>query len=116
MEKKKYQKSTILYVLKILKAASNKDHPVSQSLICRTLNQMGIKCDRKTISRDIDCLKEFGYKIEKNIGGGCYLINEEFTAEDIKNLVVGIHLLDIDTDEKVKLNKKVKSLINTYER
>ena len=116
MENKKYKKSTILYVLKILKEASNKFHPVSQALICRTLNKMGIKCDRKTIARDIDCLKEFGYKIEKKSGGGCYLINEEFTAEDIKKILEGIHSLDIDTDEKVKLNKKVKSLINTYER
>lgn len=71
--KKINKKVTILYVLKILKECSSVEHPVSQLLITRTINLAGIPCDRKTISRDIDCLIEFGYKIVKLAGGGCYL-------------------------------------------
>ena len=52
------KKLTILYVLKILKDGSNKDHPISQAMVTRTINLMGIKCDRKTIARDVDCLNK----------------------------------------------------------
>ncbi len=112
---KKY-KQTILYVLKILKEGSNRNHPIAQTVIARTLNLIGIKCDRKTVARDIDCLIAFGYDIVKVKGVGCYLNNREFDREDIDNLLKGVSSLDISVDKKVSLIKKVKSLININER
>lgn len=113
---KKSKKLTILYVLKLLKDGTNKDHPISQSVITKTINLMGIKCDRKTISRDIDCLIEYGYDIVKIKGGGCFFNNSEFDAKDISNLIQGVSMLDISIQEKVELNKKIKRLININER
>jgi len=111
------KKITILYVLKILKEGSDKDHPVSQSVITKTINLLGIKCDRKTISRDIDCLIKFGYDIKKNIGGGCYLDNPQFSANDISNMLEGVSLLnDLDVLEKKNLHDKIKKLTNIYKR
>ena len=111
------KKITILYVLKILKEGSDKDHPVSQSVITKTINLLGIKCDRKTISRDIDCLINFGYDIKKNIGGGCYLNNPQFSTDDISNMLKGISLLDnLNVIEKKTLNDKIKKLTNIYKR
>ena len=116
MKTKLHKKTTILYVLKILKDGSNKDHPISQSVITKTINLMGIKCDRKTISRDIDCLIEYGYDIRKNRGGGCYFASPEFTTRDIDLLNEGISKLDISVPDKMELKRKVKKLININER
>ena len=110
------KKITILYVLKILKDGSNKDNPISQTVITRTINLLGIKCDRKTVARDIDCLIDFGYTIVKNKGGGCYLDNAEFNSNDIELMMQGVSKLDISTEEKVNLHKKIKKLININER
>lgn len=114
--KSQKKKLTILYVLKILKDGSNKEHPISQSVITKTINLMGIECDRKTISRDIDCLIDYGYDIVKIKGGGCYLNNNEFTSRDIENLVLGISKLELTVPEKSELIKKVRKLININER
>jgi hypothetical protein len=117
MEKSKNKKITLLYVLKILKEGSDKEHPISQSVITRTINLLGIKCERKTISRDIDCLIKFGYNIKKNIGGGCYLENAEFSVDDVDNLLKGVNKLDnLDPNEKMVLKTKVKKLINVNKR
>lgn len=113
---KNRKKLTILYVLKILKDGSNKDNPISQSVITRAINLIGIKCDRKTISRDIDCLIEYGYDIVKLSGGGCYLNNVEFTRGDVDLLIDGVKQLSIGVSEKSDLIKKVKKLININER
>lgn len=111
------KKITILYVLKILKDGSDKEHPISQSVITKTINLLGIKCDRKTISRDIDCLIKFGYDIKKNIGGGCYLDNPQFSETDISNMLKGVSLLDgLEVIEKKNLHDKIKKLINIHKR
>ncbi len=119
MEKQKKNNSkklTILYVLKILKEGSNKEHPISQSIIAKTINLLGVKCERKTISRDIDALIAFGYDIVKLSGGGCYLNNTEFIKDDVELLLQGISSLNIDIDRKIELSKKIKKLINVNER
>jgi len=110
------KKLTILYVLKILKDGSNKDHPISQAMVTRTINLMGIKCDRKTIARDVDCLIKYGYHIVKIKGGGCYFNSSDFTTQDIDYMLQGISKLDINVQEKVELKKKIKKLININER
>lgn len=115
--KKTNKKVTILYVLKILKECSSVEHPVSQLLITRTINLAGIPCDRKTISRDIECLKEFGYKIVKLSGGGCYLRDneEKFTVQNYRLIAGCINASNLESDEKIKLCNKLKNLINIIE-
>ena len=72
-KKKKIAKKTIiLYVLKILYLGSTAEKPITILQITHVLNSMEISCDRKTISRNIDYLKEFGLPVVKCRGGGCY--------------------------------------------
>lgn len=105
------KKMSIIYVLRILKTCSSYDYPISQSLLTRAINLAGIKCDRKTIARDIDCLIECGYKIIKYKGGGCYLYDEnEFLDEDIDTLEYIIKSCNLEENEKNKLLSKIKTL------
>lgn len=116
-KKSNNKKITILYVLKILKEGSNENHPISQAVITKTINLLGINCERKTISRDIDCLIRFGYDIKKKKGGGCYFNSPEFTSNEIENLVKGINSNSVMTiGEKMDLTRKIKKLININER
>lgn len=105
------KKMSIIYVLKILKTCSSYDYPISQSLLTRAINLAGIKCDRKTVARDIDCLIKCGYKIIKYKGGGCYLYDEnEFLNEDIDTLEYITKTSSLEECEKNKLLKKIKTL------
>lgn len=67
------KKLILLYVLNILKALSSEETPVNQTVICNYLNDIQIKCDRKTIGRNIRYLQEFGYPIKRIYRKGYYL-------------------------------------------
>lgn len=77
MKKEIAKKTIILYVLKMLEEGSSKEHPITQTNMVKVLNSMGIPCERRTIGRNIDYLIDFGYKIVKIKGGGCYLENNQ---------------------------------------
>ena len=77
MEQKKIAKKVIiLYVLNLIKAYSSEEYPVSQTAICHFLNDIGVPCDRKTVGRNVEYLREFGYPIKKIEGKGYYLDKE----------------------------------------
>lgn len=75
MRKTIAKKTIILYVLKMLKEGSSKDKPLTASVMAKTLNSLGIPCDRKTIGRNIGYLIDFGYVIDKS-SKGYYFIGE----------------------------------------
>ena len=77
----------ILYILKILKEYSNEEHHLSQTDIINYLKGYGIECDRKTVSRNIDALINFGFDIVKIIGGGCYIIDNTFDISELTFLI-----------------------------
>ena len=106
----KGKKSTILYVLQALKRGSSKEEPVSQTAISNVLKLMGIECDRKTVGRDIDCLIDFGYKITKIKGGGCYLEGDFLPEDEILLLNAGASILGLPDSDKNKLKEKIEKL------
>ena len=79
-------KTIVLYVLNVLKVYSAKEHPVSQTAICKYLNEIGIPCDRKTVGRNVKYLQEFGYPIVHIPVKGYYLDGE--ALEKCKNKMV----------------------------
>lgn len=66
------KKTIILYVLYCLQYGSSKEHTYSQSQIANVLGSLGIKCDRKTVGRNIRYLTDFGYPIVKATRGRYY--------------------------------------------
>ena len=71
--KKIAKKTIILYVLKMLQEGSSKEKPITITNMTKVLNSLGIACDRKTIGRNVDYIKDFGYPVVKIKGGGCYI-------------------------------------------
>ena len=77
------KKPLILYVLKILEANTDKEHPMKQTQIAEWLNDV-MPCDRKTVGRNIEALIEMGYPIVKT-QKGCYLGGKKFGTEESAN-------------------------------
>ena len=83
-EKKKIAKKVIIvYILNVLRMTS-KDRPINQTVICDYLNEIGIPCDRKTVGRNVEYLREMGYPIVKVPGVGMYFDHENFIADERK--------------------------------
>ncbi|MCH5163118.1 MAG: hypothetical protein J1G38_06490 [Clostridiales bacterium] len=72
MKKNIAKKTLILYVLKMLYKGSSKDKPITITNMTKVLNSMEIACDRRTVSRNVDYIIEFGLPVVKIKGGGCY--------------------------------------------
>ena len=63
MSKEIAKKTIILYVLKLLYKGSTKDKPITLTQITHVLNSLGVTCDRKTVSRNVYYLIDFGLPI-----------------------------------------------------
>ena len=74
MKKKIAKKTIILYVLKILYKGSSPEKPITQIQIVHVFNSLGVECDRRTVSRNIQYLMDFGLPIfhKKGSRGGYY--------------------------------------------
>lgn len=66
------KKTIILYVLKIIYNGSSKEKPITIKQITNVINALGVPCDRKTVSRNLEYMMEFGLPVYKIRGGGCY--------------------------------------------
>ena len=65
----KTKKLIILYVYDALKYGSSEKCLLHQTKIAKQISQFcGIQCNRKTIARNINYLREYGIK-----GKGCYM-------------------------------------------
>ena len=62
------KKTIILYVLKLLYKGSTKEKPITIMQITHVLNSLEVACDRKTVSRDIKYLIDFGLPIQRVAG------------------------------------------------
>ena len=67
------QKLKLLYLLQILESETDEENPIKTADILRRLSDLGIVAERKSIYRDIDCLREAGYDIVSASGGGYFL-------------------------------------------
>lgn len=77
MKKNIAKKTIILYILKMLEDYPESQPPVTLTNMAKALNAIGVPCDRKTVSRNVNYLIEFGCPIIKCSHGICYLKKEE---------------------------------------
>ena len=107
MEKKKH---LILLVLKLLETETDANHPMTQTEIAKTISEV-YPCDRKTVGRNIQILREIGYSIVKT-STGFYLDKKAFTVDELEFVKAAILCADgkSDDEKKVLANKIVDSL------
>lgn len=115
MAKDNWQKVKLLKMMDMLRAESSQERPLTTERICRSLSEQGISCDRKTLTKDIQTLRNYGYDVEvKQIGHekGYYVREKRgFTLAEAKIIIDAIQAANFITREKTdELITKVAEL------
>ena len=63
------QKIKLLKLYELLKQETDENHAMTTAQICQRLGDLGISCDRRTLSKDIALLNEYGYEIMGEMQG-----------------------------------------------
>ncbi|MCR5487111.1 MAG: WYL domain-containing protein [Lachnospiraceae bacterium] len=105
MVKSNYQKIKLLKLIEMLRQESDPDHPLRTMVICKKLTTMGISCDRRTLSKDIGLLRDFGYEIGSKMIGhekGYYVEERGFSVPELKIMIDAIQAATFVTKEKTE--------------
>ena len=70
MPRSENQKLKLLYIKEYLERRTDEDHPVSADVLAEYLQNQGISCERKSVYRDLEALREFGLDIQRREGRG----------------------------------------------
>lgn len=109
MAKENIRKIKLLNLLDLLRQNTDEQHPMSTAQISAALSEMGISCDRRTISQDIVTLNELGYEIMSAMikHDKCYYVEDRsFRIPELKILIDTVHASSFITE------KKSEALIN----
>ncbi len=108
-----------LILREILIKYSDDEHPINANEIIRILNEKyGMKCDRKTIYRDINTLIHFGFDVNKHCDErkGVYLGEREYELAEIRMLIDAVLTAKFITPKKTeKLLNKLYSELSIYQ-
>ena len=108
MEKGRYQKLKLLYLLEILRDYSDENTNLSVKELTSLLLKKEIVVERKTLYKDIELLQDYGFNIvvEKNGRENTYaLVEREFELAEVKMLI------DVIQASKFLTAKKSRDLI-----
>ena len=99
MEKKK---QLIILVLRMLESESDAQHPLTQTEMTKVISEI-YPCDRKTVCRNVQFLREMGYPIVKTTKG-FYMDNKAFSNAEIAFVEKAILAAeDLSNEEKKTL-------------
>ncbi|MBQ3047593.1 MAG: hypothetical protein IJD48_01095 [Clostridia bacterium] len=80
----KHKKLIILYVYDALKHGSSENNLLHQTTMAKQISEFcGIQCNRKTIARNINYLREYGCEIVTIKGKGCYMKSYPYLGETV---------------------------------
>ncbi len=98
-----YRKVKLLKLLDLLRQETDEQHPLSTNQICTKLMEMGIPCDRRTLSQDVDVLNELGYEVMSRMAGHekvYYVEDRSFSIPELKILIDAVQAAAFITDKK----------------
>ena len=103
MRKDNLQKIKLLMLLEMLQQESTPEHPLTTAVLCKKLLKIGIKCDRRTLSIDMEALRDFGFDIKSKMVGhekGYYYDVRTFSVAELKIIIDAIQAAAFVTKEK----------------
>lgn len=110
------KKQLIIYVLRLLEAQTDRDHPITQTQIAKIISAK-YPCDRKTICRNVKYLQEMGFPIVKTTKG-FYMDEMAFSLEEIefvKNAILNAAETSM-IDRSALADKTVAILSKRYDK
>ena len=100
-----YRKIKLLRLLEMLRLDTDEQHPMTTSQICARLDEMGIFCDRRTLSKDIALLNEQGYEVMDTTVGhekGYFVEDRSFSIPELKILMDAVQAASFITEKKTE--------------
>lgn len=97
------QKIKLLKLFELLQQQTDEAHPLRTIEIIKKLNGFGITCDRRTLTRDIALLNEFGYEIMSCMIGhekGYYVEDRSFSVPELRILIDAVQASSFITEKK----------------
>lgn len=114
MAQDNYRKIKLLKLLDLLRQDSDEQHPMTTHQLCARLDELGIICDRRTLSRDISLLNEHGYEIMDTTVGHekAYFVEDRgFSIPELKILMDAVQASSFITEKKsAELMDKIAAL------
>lgn len=104
MSAESVSKIKYLKIWDILRQETDEEHPMSTPDLLTRLEDNGIKCDRRTLYRNIEELNEFGYEILTKVGkpNAYYVIDRGFDIPEIRILMDAVQAASFITEKKTK--------------
>ena len=107
-------KIKLLKLMELFRTETDEEHPMTASQICETLAKRGIPVDRRTLTRDIRTLNDFGYEIMDTMVShekAYYLEDRSFSIPEIKVLIDAVQAASFITEQKTaELVEKIAAL------
>lgn len=118
MAQENWQKYKLLKLLELLRQETDEQHPLATSALCNRLAEMGISCERRTLTKDIAVLNELGYEVMWNWVGkekGYCIEDRSFSIPELKILTDAVQAASFITDKKTaELIDKIANLGGTH--
>ena len=112
-------KMKMVKLLELLRTQTDEAHPMCTKDIIKYLEEIGLKCDRRTIYRDIKILNEYGYEVMTTRIGhdmAYYIADRGFSLPEIKLLIDAVLAASFLTEKKTQeLVGKLSSLGGTHQ-
>jgi hypothetical protein len=87
----------------LLRQETDEQNPLSTSMICKKLGEMGISCERRTLTKDIAVLNELGYEVMwvwVGKANGYCIEDRSFSVPELKILIDAVQAASFITDKK----------------
>ena len=98
-----FQKIKLLKLYELLKQETDENHIMTTAQIGQRLAEIGIPVDRRTLSKDIALLNEYGYEVLDEMIGhekGYYVIDRTFSVPELKVMMDAVHASSFITEKK----------------
>ncbi len=114
MAQENWQKYKLLKLLELLHQETDEEHPLTTSVLCNRLVEMGIPSERRTLTKDIAVLNESGYEVMWSWVGkekGYYVEDRSFSVPELKILIDAVQAASFITEKKTaELIDKIAAL------
>lgn len=114
MAKENSQKIKLLKLMELLRQETDEQHPMAATVVCQKLNDMEVACDRRTLTRDIQALNEYGYEVMTTMIShekAYYVEDRSFSVPELKILIDAVQAASFVTDKKTaELIQKIANL------
>ena len=104
MKMNKIFKLKLVKIWEILSQETDEENPMGTTALLSKLRELGIECDRRTLSADIDALNECGYEIlcRRSTSNVYYVKNRKFSIAEIRIMMDAVQAAGFITDDETE--------------